>query len=425
MEFSPEIQVFLQEKFPEVNIEELSLEELKAFKEEVLITRNEYSLLELAMKTLGNAAYGASANHGFYFYNVKLAGDITGECRHLTKTMNENLIEWFQEGIWKRKDLWEKFDFELDESKHDWYRKQDVWIYSDTDSSYVTYGTFFKAMTPKYQEKYKSDDAKVQWILKYNQEFQDKLNNQWCEELYGPRHGQNIHNFELETISRAGIYLKKKKYLKGLVYNKGKFLKEPKISGTGIEIIKSTTPKLCRDILKDLMRSLMFDFDNSSTEKKQEYIEQFGKKIADYRRKFICSEYEEISQSVGIGNYEKFVIDDTNFLQLEKGCPVSVHAIARYNYMAHKNGEDNKRIYTGKIKYYNIRLGGKDHIGYFGFPAGELPEWRPEMNKLTQWQKNVIDPINRFLEVMKIPLVNASNVVQLDMFGGNDDLFED
>lgn len=134
MEFSKEIQEFLAEKFPDVNIDSLSVEELKAFKEEVNIVRNEYALLELAMKTLGNAAYGASANHGFYFYNVKLAGDITGECRHLTKTMNENLIEWFHEGIWKRKDLWEQFDFELDEAKHDWYRKQDVWIYSDTDS---------------------------------------------------------------------------------------------------------------------------------------------------------------------------------------------------------------------------------------------------------------------------------------------------
>lgn len=423
MEFNQNIQNFLEEKFPGVDIYSMSLEELKAFRDEVGIVRNEYSLLELACKTLGNAAYGASANHGFYFYNVKLAGDITGECRHLTKTMNDNLIEWFHEGIWERKDLWEKFDFALDESKHDWYRKQDVWIYSDTDSSYVTYGSFFKAMTPEYQEKYASDDAKVKWILKYNQEFQDKLNNQWCEELYGPRHGHNIHNFELETISKAGIYLKKKKYLKGLVFNKGKFLKEPKISGTGIEIIKSTTPKLCREILKDLMRSLMFDFDDSTAEKRNAYIEEFSAKLAEYRRQFIKAPYEDISQSVGIGNYEKFVIDDTSFLTLGKGCPVSVHSIARYNYLAHKNGEDNKRIYTGKIKYYNIRLGGKDQIGYFGYPSGELPSWAPEMDKYTQWQKNVIDPINRFLEVMKIPLVNASNVVQLDLFGGNDDLF--
>ena len=52
------------------------------------------------------------------------------------------------------------------------------------------------------------------------------------------------------------------------------------------------------------------------------------------------------------------------------------------------------------------------NTGYFGFPAGELPKWAPKMDKQTQWQKNVIDPINRFLEVMNIPLANASNVFQ-------------
>ena len=416
MEFTDNIKTFLAEKFPDADIYNMSLDELKLLKDEVAIVRNEYSLLELAMKTLGNAAYGASANHAFYFYNVKLAGDITGECRELTKTMNKNLIDWFHEGIWERKDLWKQFDFELDESKHDWYRQQEVWIYSDTDSSYVTYGAFFKAMTPEYQEKYASDDAKVKWILRYNQEFQDKLNNKWCDELYGPRHGKNIHNFELETISRSGIYLKKKKYLKGLVFNKGKFLKEPKISGTGIEIIKSTTPKLCREILTDLMRSLMFEFDDSTQESRDSYIMFFNEKLSQYRKKFYSAPIEDISQSVGIGDYKKYVANDTTFLELEKQCPVSVHAIARYNYLAHKNGQDNKRQYTGKIKYYNIRLGGKDHIGYFGYPAGELPDWAPQIDKLTQWQKNVVDPINRFLEVMKIPLVNATNTIQLELF---------
>ena len=134
MEFNDNIKTFLEEKFPGVDIYNMSLEELKNFKEEVAITRNEYSLLELAMKTLGNAAYGASANHAFYFYNVKLAGDITGECRVLTKTMWHNLDVFFHETLWERKDLQEKFNFELDEAKHDWYRKQTVSIYSDTDS---------------------------------------------------------------------------------------------------------------------------------------------------------------------------------------------------------------------------------------------------------------------------------------------------
>ncbi len=418
MQFSEDIVKLLEEHFPGKDIYSMSLQELKAFKEEVTMLRQEYSLLELGCKTLGNAAYGASANQFFYFYNVALAGDITGECRNLTKTMWHNLEEFFHETLWERKDLWEKFDFELDESKHDWYRQQTISIYSDTDSVYTTYGTLFRAMTPESQAKYDTDEKKAKFILKFNQEFLDKQNTQWCEDIYAPRHGHSVHNFELETISKAGIYLAKKKYLKGLVFNKGKFmLDKPKVSGTGIEIIKSTTPKLCRTILTDLTKSLMFDFDDSTQDKREEYIMYFNDKLSEYRRQFYQAPIEDISQSIGVGNYKKYVIDDTNQLLLGKQCPVSVQSVARFNYLAHKNGDDSKKFYSGKIKYYNIRTSmGKSDYGYFGFPAGELPEWAPQIDKLTQWEKTVIDPINRFLEVMKIPLVNASNVVQLELF---------
>ena len=417
MNFSEDIVKLLEEHFPGKDIYKMSLEELKTFKEEVTILRQEYQLLEFAYKALGNAAYGAAANHFFYFYNISLAGDITGECRNLTKTMWHKLEYFFHETLWERKDLQEKFNFELDESKHEWYRQQPVSIYSDTDSVYTTYGTLFQAMTEESQKRYSTDKEKVDFILKFNKEFLDKQNTQWCEDIYNPRHGHSIHEFELETISKAGIYLAKKKYLKGLSYNKGKFIDPPKVSGTGIELIKSTTPPLCRVILSDLMKSLMFDFDDSNPEKRDEYILYFNDKLAEYRKQFYQAPIEDISQSIGAGAYKKYVIDDENQLILGKQCPVSVQAVARFNYLAHKNGDDSKKFYSGKIKYYNIRTGmNKGDTGYFGFPAGELPEWAPKMDKLKQWEKTIIDPINRFLEVMKIPLVDPSNVVQLSLF---------
>ena len=97
------------------------------------------------------------------------------------------------------------------------------------------------------------------------------------------------------------------------------------------------------------------------------------------RREFYKSSTEEISQSINIGDYQKYVIDDEDDLILAKRCPVSVQAIARYNYLAHQNNRDDLKIYTGKIKYYNISLGGK-RTGYFGFPSGELPEWAPPVD---------------------------------------------
>lgn len=413
MKFHDDVIALMKEKFPTkfASMYNMSIDELKAFRIEVEDLRHEYSLLELAMKLLGNGLYGCCANRFFYFYNMALAGDITGECRNLTKTMWHNLEEFFHNTIWERKDLWQRFNFELDPLKHEWYKTTPVSVYSDTDSVYTTYGNLFRCMLPQYQELYKDKKSKVDWILKFNKEFLDGQNNQWCRDIYEPRHGKNVHEFELETVSYAQICIKKKKYLKGYAFVKGKYYETPKVSGTGIELVKSTTPKLCRSILTDLMNSLMFDYNEDH---KEEYILSFNNKLAEFRKQFYKAQEEDISQSVGIGDYKKYVIDDKDSLSLGKGCPVSVQAIARYNYLAHKNGEDNKIQYSGKIKYYNIMIGNK--VGYFGYPAGELPTWAPQIAKIIQWEKNVVDPINRFLEVMNIPKVNAGTSVQLSLF---------
>ena len=134
-EFSEDIKKILAERFPGRNIYEMDLDELKEFKEEVVDLRHEYALLENAYKVCANAGYGSSANEHFYFFLPKLASDITGECRNLTQTMWHNLEEFFHETLWERKDIQEQFGFELDETKHDWYREQPISVYSDTDST--------------------------------------------------------------------------------------------------------------------------------------------------------------------------------------------------------------------------------------------------------------------------------------------------
>lgn len=410
MEFSPDIKTIISDVLktsPEA-MANMSLEELEELRDKVEDLRHDYTMFELSKKLAGNGAYGASGNPGFYFYNVELAGDITGECRHLTQTMWHNMQEWFHETIWTRHDLWEQFNFALDESKHDWYRTQQVAVFSDTDSVYVSYGTFFECMTDEYRELYKSDRAKTEWILRYNTEFQNKLNTEWCEAIYKPRHATSIHEFELETISKSCIYLKKKKYIKGLVFNKGKFLDSPKVSGIGIEIIKSTTPQLSRKILTDMVKMLMFDY---NVKDKGTFLNEFNKKLLKYRDEFMTAPVQDISSSVGIGNYKKYVIDDEEMLILEKRCPVSVHGIARYNHLAYKNNQKFLKTTSGKIKYYEIDAGQ-----YFAFPQGELPEWAPMPNRTIQWDKTVIIPLNRFMTTMQLPDCEVGEAVQLELF---------
>ena len=134
MEFSEDIKKLLQDKYPDKDIYKMSLEELKLFREEIENLREEYSLIELGAKTLSNSLYGASANKWFYFYNLALAGDITAECRQLTKTMWNRLEDFFQNEIWDREDLFEKFNFKLDKKQQKYLSDSLASSYADTDS---------------------------------------------------------------------------------------------------------------------------------------------------------------------------------------------------------------------------------------------------------------------------------------------------
>lgn len=176
-----DVIALFNEKFPGTDIYSMSLEELKHLRDDVEALREEYSLIELAYKVLSNGAYGASANaKGFYFYNLAVAGDITGECRALTKYFWTHLEEFFHKTIWERKDLWEKFGFELDESKKALCESLPVSCYSDTDSvtedsviyikesnnapMAVTFKEFYYILKEKYKAK-ERDNVNGQTII--------------------------------------------------------------------------------------------------------------------------------------------------------------------------------------------------------------------------------------------------------------------
>lgn len=415
IEFSDDIKKFLADNYPGRDIYSMSKEELIEFREEITENRQNYFLIEMADKRLGNAAYGASANHTFYFYDMHVASDITAECRALTRFMWDRLEKFMREDIWERKDLWEMFDFELDNTPANraYMNSHPISVYSDTDSVYITYEPLFKCMTKESQAKYDTDDKICKWILDFNKRFLNDQNTAWLDEMYNPRHGHNIHQFELEAINMAQIVLKKKKYVKAVAFNKGVFYDNYKVSGTGVELIKSTTPALCKVILKDLIHMLLFE----DIDDKDAYMVYFNDKLSEYKKQFYTAEPETISESVGIGDYKKYVLNDTDEFRLASGTPLSVHAIARFNYLAHKHGQDSIKMISGKIKYYNIRTGyKKDQTGFFGYPSGQLPDWAPPIDLQTQWCKTVVTPINRFLEVLQIPQADPTGVIQPTLF---------
>jgi len=415
-EFSEHIKEFLSKQLPEYNnvdFESLSLDELKLLRDRVQESRDEYALLENSMKVSNNAAYGASANEHFYWYRPELAAAITGEARRAELTQTYMLPKFMRDTVWERKDLWEKFDFALDETKHDIMYKHPIITQCDTDSTYGRWDLLFQCMTPEYQKKYETDDAKLQFILKFYKEFLNDEQNRWVADMVNSRHGHSVHEFELELVCKSMISLAKKKYVKGVIYEKGHFMVDnPKLKSTGVEIVKSTTPALCRRFMKEIVDDLLYNYDETH---KDEFIFAMNQRLKEMYNEFKNAPIDDISNSVGVGDYKKYVLNDTTDLVFEKHVPFSVKAAARYNYLANKNGRADLKIMSGKIKYYNIKIGNKSD--YFGFPANECPNFAPPIDYHTQWQKNIIDPINRFLTAMDIPNITPNNTIMMGLFG--------
>jgi DNA polymerase elongation subunit (family B) len=136
MKFSKEVQEWLDSQGKDIY--KMSKDELKEFKKTVEMKIDEDQLLDLSTKLLGNGAYGAASNVGFFFYNIALASDITAESRETTRYMEHKFEDYFHNDFWKDKELHKKFGIELDQSKYNWYKNEPFTIYGDTDSCIST-----------------------------------------------------------------------------------------------------------------------------------------------------------------------------------------------------------------------------------------------------------------------------------------------
>ena len=176
------------------------------------------------------------------------------------------------------------YDIEVNDDSHT-FIANDILVHN---SVYVTFGTLFKAMDKESQERYNTDDKKRDFIMDFCVNHMNAQNRQWCENIYDKRFGKSIHNFELETIQKAGLFIAKKNNIKGVVWNKGKMIPcdKPKLEATGIELVKSTTPKIARDIQTDLILMLLYDYE---PENANEFMLLFNSKLAEYRKKFYKS----------------------------------------------------------------------------------------------------------------------------------------
>jgi len=373
----------IQLELTQIDPQNCSIEDLKKEIKRLENLKAEYNGIQHSIKIFINSVYGACASIYFTGYNVYVAEAITLQGQDLILFSN-NIIDDYFLNKWH---LDTELHKQLGLTHVSKVLSKTVVIYNDTDSSYVTFQPIIDSCDWQGDPK--------DFILKIKELKLTKYFNEKFEEYAEKYNTKNIQNFELEKIAYSGLMMAKKKYILDVAWADPGINYKPqeKLAFTGVEIVQSSTPKFARKILKELVNHI---FANG---KKLDYSETV-QKLRDYKRQFVMQEPDDISKGVSIGDYEKYVLDDRKEIVLGDKCPINVRSASVYNHILFQSKWKGKYnlIKTGdKIKFYYC----KGEYGVFGFLPGSYPyEFAPEIDYDQQFEKSIVEPLNRFIETL-------------------------
>lgn len=280
------------------------------------------------------------------------------------------------------------YDLEVEDKTHTFFAN-DILVHN---SAYVEFETAFHSC----DHKYKTDDA---GIRKFIMDLYDNRLKKYFEDFFqkyaNKRNVPNHLDFELESIAKSAIWLAKKKYIQDIIWKDGIIYPSgDKIVPKGIEIIQSSTPKFAREKLTELSRYLFEDDPGEKT---------LITMLVDLKKKFQLADVDDISFGSTANDYEKHVLEDTNNIELSKGCPVHTRGSAVYNHLVKNSKYFDKYelIKSGeKVKYYYVKDKNPD-IYVFSYMQNDYPiELAPQIDYDKQFEKAIIAPLNRLAEAV-------------------------
>lgn len=290
-------------------------------------------------------------------------------------------------------------------------------IAGDTDSLYMCYEGLLN--TIEGIEKM-SVREKTELIVKINTEFLNQHNKEFMDAYFTERHCRDmVHEFELETVAKAGVWLNvKKRYAQILAWKDGKYFDEDDMPTKvkGLEIVKSSYPSLARKMLKQLVRNLM------ETEDKN-LIHMLNIKMQQCKKEWQDADIESICPTTSVNNYYKYVITDNSIYgpEVEKGCPFAVRGLAMYNSIRQSRNLPGDPLYGGKMRYYIIKTptNKNSQDQFFCFQGSNYPAWAPQyapINRNAMFERCVLNPFNRILSAIGEKELSINGYIQVSLF---------
>jgi DNA polymerase elongation subunit (family B) len=321
-----------------------------------------YENQQMALKILLNSLYGALGNQYFKYFDLRLAEGVT-----LT---GQKVIQYAEKVINEEMNKLLKTD-------------KDYVIAIDTDSLYVNFGPFVKQFNPPDPVKFLDESCRNHF---------EKILEKAYENLFVE---MNCYKSRMvmkrEVIADRGIWTAKKRYILNVHNSEGVQYAEPKLKIMGIEAIKSSTPAVCRDALKQMFKVIV----RGSEDETQAAI-------AEFKAKFKSLSPEEVSFPRGVSELAKW--SDRKSIYT-KGTPIHVRGALLYNQGVKDKGLQNKYelIQAGdKVKFTYLKMPNHIRENVITFPDYLPPEL--QLHKYVdydkQFDKTFLEPLRFILNAI-------------------------
>ena len=325
-----------------------------------------YNNLQLAKKVSLNSAYGALGSQYFRFYDLRMALGVT-LAGQLSIRWIENKINIYMNKLLKTTDV-------------------DYVIASDTDSIYLRLGDLVNKVYTGPKET-----AKV--ITFMDRVCEDKIQpyiNESYQELasYVHAYSQKMR-MKREGLSNKGFWTAKKRYVLNVFNNEGVQYDEPDMKIMGLEVVKSSTPAIIREKMKETI-SLIINTDEAT-------VQEF---IANLKTEFKKLPVEDISFPRGVNGIREYSDSTTLY---KKGTPIHVKGAILYNDLLAKHNLTKKyqEIKEGeKLKFTYLKVPNPVKDTVISFPVRLPKEFalQPYIDYETQFEKTFVEPMKIILD---------------------------
>jgi len=367
-------------KYEQMEQEESDSVKIKELKKIIIQLHNK----QMAIKIQINALYGATANRFFLYYIAEMAEAITMSGQLSLRTA-EKVVNVYMNKLLNTVNL-------------------DYVSYGDTDSLYLK-------MDPLVQKVYGSGELDMVEIEKFissavRGKVLPAIETGYDNLATNMGAYRNAMSMKLEKITNRTIFIAKKRYIMNVLSSEGVHYVEPKVSVTGIESVRSSTPAICREKMVQAYKVIM----NGTEKNAQDFI-------AEFRAEFSKLPIDEIAKISGTDDIGKFTDDQGGY---RKGTPIHVRGAILYNQTikGKKLGNKYTSIQSGdKVKFVYLKTPNpirENVIAFLGFLPEELG-LSEYIDHETQFQKVFLKPIEGVLDAVNWSSVKIDTLE--DFFG--------